>query len=43
MIFQRVCNKSTTMGVTSGAGTAYPKEVHEFTDYDKGKHIRGHL
>ena len=29
--FFRVCNKSTTMGVTSGTGTAYPKEAHEFT------------
>jgi hypothetical protein len=29
--FCRVCNKSTTMGVTSGTGTAYPKEAHEFT------------
>jgi len=31
MIFHWVCNKSTTMGATSAAGTAYPKEAHEFT------------
>jgi hypothetical protein len=31
MIFHRFCNKSTTMGATSGAGTAYPKEAHKLT------------
>jgi hypothetical protein len=28
---QGLHHKSTTMGATSGAGTAYPNEAHEFT------------
>ena len=31
MIFHWDCNKNTTMGATSAAGTAYPEEAHEFT------------
>ena len=31
LIHHQVFNKSTTMGATSGAGTAYPKEAHELT------------
>ena len=31
MTYQRVCNKSSTMGVTCGAGTAYTSVKHELT------------
>ena len=29
--YNRICNKSYTMGVTCGAGTAYPYGAPEFT------------
>ena len=31
LTYHQLCNKSYTMGVTHGEGTAYPSGVHEFT------------
>jgi hypothetical protein len=31
LTYHQLCNKSYTMGVTGGAGTAYPSGAHEFT------------
>jgi len=31
LTYHQLCNKSYTMGVTHGAGTAYPSGAHEFT------------
>ena len=33
MTYHRVCNKSNTTGVTSGAGTAYPSGAPEFIPF----------
>jgi len=31
MTYHRLCDYSSTTGVTSGAGTAYPSGTYEFT------------
>jgi hypothetical protein len=36
LCYHRLCNKSNTTGVTSGAGTAYPSGAPEFTPVFSG-------
>ena len=39
MTYNRLCNKSNTMGATCGAGTAYPSGAPEFTPVFSGVRV----